>query len=301
MDDAARDENIFGADEDEESLLGDHGFPREEHRVFTSDAALSLDEAQEIASERGVTLGLLMGEVDSGKSTLLVEMWTDFMTRGRIEQYVFAGSVTSLAFEKRAFLSRNESGYAVPETPRTQGDDDGWLHLRVQDQATLTDLLLADVTGEHFRHVREGVPLETELPFIGRVDRYMVIVDGAGIGDRYRREVTVNHATRLLRQLSLCAETSPTARIAILLTKEDRLSKAQRIEYDTVESNLLRLAKIVDAQAVALRVAARPHDHSDARGLEQVMAYLCLPPKNFASGSTFPVRVSSRSIGRFGA
>jgi hypothetical protein len=100
-------------------------------QLWTSDAALTFDEARTLMSKRGATVVMLAGEVGSGKTTLLVELWTDLLLAGALGEVRFAGSTTALAFEERSFESRLESGGLSSETRRTNEDDDGFLHLAV--------------------------------------------------------------------------------------------------------------------------------------------------------------------------
>ena len=138
-------------------------------QLGTSDAALSFDEARRLTSRRGALLVMFAGEVDTGKTTLLVEIWTDLLLHGRIGSCDFAGSTTALAFEERSFQSRLSSRRESPDTLRTNEEDDGLLHLRIKrSDRRLLELLLTDMTGEHFRAIREGRPLDEEFDWLSR-------------------------------------------------------------------------------------------------------------------------------------
>jgi hypothetical protein len=131
---------------------------------------------------RGTTVVLLMGEVATGKTTLLCELWTRFLLAGHIGDLCLAGSRTALAFEERSYLSRMRSQAAQPDTARSQVESDGFLHIRAKrDDNEPVELLLSDVSGEHFERVREGTALVDELPWVARVDRFAVFVDGQAL------------------------------------------------------------------------------------------------------------------------
>ena len=163
-------EDVSAADSDPETDLELESSLADEElegarSLVTSELTLAFGEANAVAARRGGRLVLLVGEVKAGKTTLLVEMWNHFLVRGPLGSAKLAGSRTALAFEERAYLSRIESGRSEADTQRTAEEDDGLLHLRVHaHQRELVDLFLADVTGEHFERIREGVGVLDELP-----------------------------------------------------------------------------------------------------------------------------------------
>lgn len=250
--------------------------------LSTSDAALSLQEARAFTGQRGALTALMLGEVGSGKTTLLVETWTALMAAGSVGHFQFAGSVTALAFEERAFDSRIESGAFPGETVRTAEEDDGFLHLRLSRAGTRTllpELLLADVTGEHSRQIREGVPLEDELAWAARVDRFVVLVDGAAFRDPTSRENALNRARRLLHALRTSAAVAASCRVAVVLSKADALRAADRRAWRAAEQALLDLARATDPGAQAFATAARPADHSAPVGLADLLGFLLSPDR----------------------
>lgn len=287
------------SDADEGGLDDDEEIPA--HDLVTSDAALSLEEAGALAGRRGVTLALLLGEVGTGKSTLLAELWTEFMVHGEIGQTGFAGSTTALAFEERAYHSRLKSGRAASAQRRTTENDDGFLHLRAaRDGGALVELLAADITGEHFTRIREGTPLLEELAFAGRADRFAFLVDGAAIADRAQRENAFNRTRRLIRQLTTSRCVVATARAALVLTKQDELQRDDIGVYAKFETKLLGLLQKLDDEAEAFQVAARPRDGSDPSGLEPLMAWLTCPDRSVAAARTLESG-SRRAFARFTA
>src|SRR3954453_18020464 len=78
--------------------------------LVTSDAELSFDEALTITGRRGARLIMPMGEVGVGKTTVMVELWTQLIGFDVISGHRFAGSRTAMAFEERAYLSRMAAG-----------------------------------------------------------------------------------------------------------------------------------------------------------------------------------------------
>lgn len=295
---STNDDDLF--DENQDGDAGRERAANVPRGLSTSAEALSLGEAQVLSGARGVTLALFMGEVSTGKSTLLVEMWTDFMLDGALGGYRLAGTSSSLAFERRAFLSRNESDTDEPETERTRAEEEGWLHLRVADPTGgLRDLLLSDLPGERFKRVREGTHMETEFPFLSRVDCFFVVVDGGGFASPLTREVTVNRSQRLLQALGRSESRHPTARVCVLLTKVDALDQAALDLYELREAQLMTLAKKVDPQATALRLAARPAGAPEPVGLDGLVVELCRPPRRDARAPLAQLTPSRRSMDWF--
>ena len=277
------------------------GLPDEQVEPWTSDAALTLEDARVWTGRRGATLVMLLGEVGTGKSTFLVELWTELLMRGAVGEVMFAGSTTALAFEQRAFESRLESGGSSPDTRRTQQADDGFLHLRLlRTDARLVETLLADVTGEHFTRIREGTPIDAELPWDHRVDRYIVLVDGAAYSGASTREVALTRSKRLLHALRESRNVAASSRIAVVLTKEDVLSQVDSQIYRKAEASLLALARQVDSTASAWRIAARPSDHSEPRGLAPLLSWLCSDDRSVERPPVTPIR-GVRMMARFRA
>jgi hypothetical protein len=69
------------------------------------DQALSISEAGEITASRPSTVVLVAGDYGSGKTTLVVELWAQFLS-GAFHGWQFAGSRTLAAFDRRHSPSR---------------------------------------------------------------------------------------------------------------------------------------------------------------------------------------------------
>ena len=267
--------------------------------VFTSEAALSFGEARTLTGRRGATVVLLVGEVGAGKTTLLVELWSRLLLSGDISDHSIAGSRTALAFEERAYHSRVESAAAVARTVRTYEAEDGFLHLRIRrPDGRLRELLLADITGEHFERIREGTALLDELSWAGRVDRFLVVVDGKGYATRGEREVVLNRARRQIFALRSSQAVSPTARVAIALTKLDELSQDDRDSYSAAQELLVADGRSVDDEATSLVIAARPVDGAPAQGLDSLIDWLCGDDRSEERVPAASPSAASRVFGR---
>src|ERR1700686_2763396 len=82
--------------------------------LITSDAELSFDEALTLTGRRGARLVVPMGEIGVGKTTVMVELWTQLVGVEAIGGYRCAGSRTAIALEERAYLSRMAAGVGRP-------------------------------------------------------------------------------------------------------------------------------------------------------------------------------------------
>ena len=274
--------------------------PSQHSRLFTSEAALSIEEARTLTGRRGATLVLLVGEVGAGKTTLLVELWSLLLLDGNIFSHSLAGSRTALALEERAYYSRVESRADAATTIRTHEADDGFLHLRIQrPDGSLHELLFADITGEHFERIRGGTALLDELPWAARVDRFLVILDGKGYATPGEREIILNRARRQILALRNSKVVSATARVAIALTKLDELSEDDRVSFSDEKDSLLADVQSIDDQASSLLIAARPAGGTSARGLDNLIEWLCKDDRLKEGGPHGQPTASSRAIGRF--
>ena len=266
--------------------------------LWTSDAALTLGEARRLTSRRGATMIMLLGEVDVGKTTLLAEMWTEFLSHGRLGGCGFAGSTTALAFEERSFGSRIESDARGAETKRTAEEDDGFLHVRVApDGGGIRELLWADFTGEHFLRIREGRPIDEELPWLGRVDRFLVMIDGALVASPGTGEIANTRTQRLLYALQASQRVAPSSRLALAVAKQDMMVPQTRDAFGDTESELLTLALEIDPTAQVLHLSARPRTGEDPWGLSDVVDWVLSGDRQNLGvhpGQAVPARSMSR-------
>ena len=268
--------------------------------LFTSEAALSFKEARTLTGRRGATLVLPVGEVGAGKTTLLVELWSLLLLDGSISTHNLAGSRTALAFEERAYYSRIESRVDAATTIRTHEADDGFLHLRIQrPDGLLRELLFADITGEHFERIREGLALLDELPWAARVDRFLLILDGKGYKTPGEREIVLNRLRRQIFAIRNSEAVNATARVAIALTKLDELSEEDRDRFSDEEKLLLSEVQSIDNQASSFLIAARPADGTPAQGLDSLIQWLCTDDRLEEGAQAGRPTPSSRAIGRF--
>lgn len=245
--------------------------------VITSDAELSFDEALTLTGRRGARVVVPMGEIGVGKTTVMVEIWTQLVGVEAIGGYRCAGSRTAIALEERAYLSRMAAGVGRRSTARTHyNENEGLLHIRVaRPDGQVLELLFADYSGERYEHIREGAAAEVELPWAPRADRIMLVVNGAALGASDTREIETDRASRLLYALRAGPLVRRGTRIAVVLARDDEVdSEAMAIARSRLDA-LLAAARDLDPDAGLLRVAARPKSGAAPHGFQELLEWIC--------------------------
>lgn len=178
-----------------------------------------------IAADRNVVV-IFAGPRDSGKTTLLVELWSKFLS-GPVGDFAFAGSQTLLGFEQRAFLSRVRSMRSTADTERTTlapGEAASFLHLRLRrmTDGTVRGLLLSDWPGEVFRQLKDNTE-PAHLSELEQSPRLGVVVDGAELSDSAGRHAARANTEELLSALGQHPNLRRDLPLALVITKWDRV------------------------------------------------------------------------------
>lgn len=267
--------------------------------IVTSDVELGFEEALSVAGRRGARLIILMGETNTGKTTIITELWTYLNTQGGLSSHECAGSRTPMALEERAFHSRVASGTSPPLTPRTPLGQEGLLHMRIaRPDGQRVELLFGDFAGERFTHIKDGANLLDELPWAPRADRILVVVDGERLATG-SRELATNSAKRQLYALSSAEVSNPKMKLAVVVAKDDRLPDGEFDKSIARLDDLVALAQTMDADASLIRVSARPGNGADPWGLDQLLEWLCLA-QPVDLGPAVSTTIPKRAIGLFG-
>jgi hypothetical protein len=250
----ADDEELPGEELDDDLV---HAEDVEETRhLVTDDRQISIDDAEDVAGEGVLDVVLLVGEPETGKTSLLVALWDALLAAGHIGDAKFAGSRTALGFERRAWMSRLLSEGTRRDTLRTYQEDNGFVHLRLRSGDDAHEVLLSDVAGETFRQVRQGEAFATKLPWIGRANSVLLFIDGDSLADGARRSTALTHARTLLKQLKL-AIGEGNIRVAVILTMADLVQGETRERWEAAQPTLRTLAQELDPAATILETSAR--------------------------------------------
>jgi hypothetical protein len=256
--------------EDELSSTHDEAAPDRRERV-AGDRPLTLLAASEVLNDRPCIVVLVAGEANAGKTTLLGELWAQFL-RGSFSGWDFAGSRTLLALSELQALARASSGRSNPDTVRTRSEEPQLLHLAVQDDYKRSELLLSDVRGEYFEPVINGQVLGDRMTLASRADRCILLLSGEDYATRGGRARTLSRARQLLGGLTVTG--GLTTRIPMLLA----WSKADLIEESERDNALAMLSSLAnefgaEVDATVSLIGARP-EIGPQLGLDSALRWL---------------------------
>jgi hypothetical protein len=237
--------------------------------------SLTWQEADRVAARHGATIVLVAGNQDSGKTTLLLQLWAQFLRRP-FAGFRFAGSETLDAFDDRHYPCRVDSGNPYPLTEHTTDTDTRFLHLRVADAAGERQaLLMTDLWGELFKDIALGAKVADRVRVAAKADKTMVIIDGEEVADDTRREAALRNAKTLIGAFASEGGLRLDAPLMVLLSKSDVLKPKDAEWYERKVAKLVEFAGASGFTAVEEhRVAARPPD-KDPEGLEKVLEWMC--------------------------
>ena len=260
------------------------------------DDALDLEQAHAVAAEYGATVILIAGEYESGKTTILVELFGRFL-RGRFAGLTFAGTKTLDAFDKRHFLTRFESGRPRATTAHTTEEDMRVVHLRIWDGTRHRVLMPTDIKGEFFERLIEGRPVSTEVSIAARADKTIILIDGDRVRDSALRQAAIVRGRQLIGSLTEPGGVCSGRPLAIVLSKLDHLSSEDEEWFEQQVPSLCELAQARGADPVqVMRIAARPEEDPDnPRGLAELLTWMCQNAGQ-CNEDTVP---SGRRAGRF--
>ncbi|MEA3197346.1 MAG: hypothetical protein QOF32_1398 [Gammaproteobacteria bacterium] len=204
------------------------GSPSDVARVrLPSGDALTLDEIDQFLRWRAATFVTIIGDSDSGKTTLSCSLYDQFL-RGAFGGLAFAGSRTLVALERRSHHSRVDSGRTTPETARTSHMDGlRYFHFAVAPNGhpgKRTDLLLSDRSGEVYRSARNNSSVVGTLPEITQADRIVLLLDGGRVADPIERAGAIHSVRQTLRLFLDNDALGPTSIVQVVTTKIDLIA-----------------------------------------------------------------------------
>lgn len=213
-----------------------------EHEITEHNTSLPRGEALSTAEIdiflrwRPATRVAIIGERDSGKTTLICSIYSQFV-QGPFAGYIFAGSQTLIAFEKKSHLSRVDSGGRRPDTAHTSLSDGlNFFHIATVDKRRCderSDLMFSDRAGEMYRRARDNSNNVSELSEIMHSDRVVLLLDGGRIANAALRAGAIQSVRQLLRAFIDGGALGLTSIVQIVTTKTDLLaSHAEKQEID---------------------------------------------------------------------
>ena len=252
---------------------------------------LDASEASRLLAQRPGRLVVWIGERDSGKTTLTIQLYERQRRPG--EDTRFAGSRTLLAFERLTHPRRATSGRSVPQTHRTELDPEGReiLHLALTSGVEHTHLLVADMPGEVFRQLGDNQLTARDIPLLPRADKLALLIDGGRLRDPATRGSALTRARQLLERLQASALPHSRTELALVITKWDRVSDdpGTMVYWQPREDRLLAEVRSLDAGAPHFRVAAgAPAGYQDDDGVVALRSWLLAPTRRQADPALTP-------------
>jgi len=264
----------------------ENGMHLERELLYSGDAIAEVD-LNKITYKYQANLVLLMGEPDSGKTTLIASLFDQFQ-QGPFADHYFAGSRTQLGFEKRCFLARwIGSGRDEPDTERTKTKEVHYLHLSMRDQKLndpIKHLLFADVSGEQFKRIRDRKDEMDQFEIFRRTDHIFCLVDGALLMDEVERHAIKNNLFMLLQRV-VESEVYDKKPLNIIITKYDKWSEHSDSIVDFFENPLKKKygQYIGDVFYVASRSIS--DNIKEGTGLDRIFNKILDPPNKDSKGS----------------
>lgn len=199
--------------------------------VLRSGMELTTGDLDALAREHPATLVALVGPPDAGKTTLVATLYEQFR-QAKVPDFVFAGSHSLLAFERRCHLSRLVSNLEQPQTERSNSSDEElFYHLRVArpgDSVHKEDVFLLDVAGEGYQELRTSADACRAITSLQRVDFLVLLIDGEKLTKPASRYLALFQAVNFLQCVWDSGAIAHACLLQVVMTKADKLPTAER-------------------------------------------------------------------------
>lgn len=224
--------------------------------------ALRADAAAEITTAHSTRLLFVIGDADSGKTTLLAELYAKFL-KGPFAGYLCAGCNTFPGFERRCHLSRMSSGRVSADTQHTSPSDGYvFLHLSLRRQALdrpAQHVLFSDISGERLKLIRGDQEAAKQNIALRRADRVLILLDGEKLIDTQKRSPALQAGLDYVRSLHDYDLVAPQTPVSVLLNKWDKFEQTEGGESLAQEIQRRFREKFKNLPLQFHRVAARPN------------------------------------------
>jgi energy-coupling factor transporter ATP-binding protein EcfA2 len=274
--------------------------------LFTGEE-LSLKDIKFLTFKFRTKIIMIIGEADSGKSTLLAVLH-DLFQLGPFANFLFAGSTTQIGFERRCHPSRLNSNASTPDTERTKTNEFNFLHLAVKKKDEIDNeashLLLSDISGEKFRLARDSSASMLELDLLKSVNNLIILIDGLRVSNKLLRAATIlNAATFIVKALDEKIFNSST-RLNIVLSKWDCLYNDKTFDFtESIEKPFLTQFSNRLEEISFSKIAARPDKITNGigygYGLAELLTQWVSNPMNSESLKVDTTRYNPRYFGNY--
>jgi|GEM_PF-1497197 len=297
-------EEPIGVIPDNEDVTVDK--PEEEDELFQlpfEGEDISEESLKQITSRYRTSLILLVGEPESGKSTLYASILDRFY-KGRLGKYIFAGTRTPIGFESRAHLARCKSLNLVSKNERTNTKTFSYLHLEmcVQDyDAAHNHILFADVNGERFRDARDTDEDMQSLTVMKRADHIIIIADGELLLDAGKRLPVKKNIIKFIERAKHNDMIDMNKGIHLVVSKWDKINQTKK--ETEVEGFLIEPLRTMFPQILksVIRVASRSTNPTfpAGSGLEAFLDLCISNPKQVDFATEYELTGESREFQKF--
>ncbi len=169
-------------------------------RLFDGNE-LTIDTIGMVTNKYDTCLIIIIGESNSGKTTILTSLYDMFQT-GEFREHYFAGSLTQIGFETRCHLSRSCSKSNIPETLKTPNKDFSFLHISYKKSDNLdaeaTHILLSDISGERFALANASSSIMTEMDLMKNADHLVYLLDVEKLSNKFEKRAVLTKAAQFV-------------------------------------------------------------------------------------------------------
>lgn len=190
---------------------------------------LSLEDCYSVASSSITRVVILAGNVDAGKTTSIASLFQQFQQKSSFANYLFAGSETLIAFEKRCHKSRMVSKGTLEETERTPvknlDEPIEFLHLKLKSQISgfKINLLFTDISGENFKMLSNSTEYCRKFEILKRCDSFSLFFDSDLLSNDELRSLAHIRTVSILRSFIDAKVLPRETNIQIVFSKWDLL------------------------------------------------------------------------------
>ena len=195
---------------------------------IASSESLTFEEVGQFLCAQAGTLVALLGDRDSGKSTLICSIYDRFL-HGPFAGCESSGIRTITGLERRAHLERLDSGRDTPETQHTSiAEGLQYFHFPVvpHDTGRRTDLLISDRAGELYKDARGNSALVEQLIEVPAADYIVILLDGARLASTVLRAGAFFAVRQSLQMLTDWNVLGATDRVQVVTSKIDLIKGA---------------------------------------------------------------------------
>lgn len=266
--------------------------------------ALDIEGAERVLKVAGSRVIAIIGPNDAGKTSLLAGVYDRFQTDS-VGNLLFSRSRTFQSFELVCHDARAESRRGVPHSERTNRGEVKFYHLEVFDGSQLTELVIADRSGEEYRDASSDVEQIAGLPELGRSDRLTILVDGSQFADAGGRHNARASTLMILQSLIDGGAVEKTKQsLAVVLTKLDTVLASEdalkvKSDFNKLVADIQRRFGNHFLDIAPFEVAASPKSTDAVRGagLDDLIKYWAGPIPS-PTKIVPPVYKNPRTFGR---